>query len=190
MDHPPETEQGYTNPAYYLPAAEASAQTTYEDFILLESTQEGSTQTTDEDFILLVPRREVGTQTTWEDFKFLVEIQKSGNTSMSTSDGPADTSEAISAVWHGYNNICIASFCSFFCKICREEVPIKGKGLHDSEYACIVCEKKFQCKTLLEVHSIEHKNYFQTYCRVCNREILYDHKIENEENPFSSVAYA
>ncbi|GBO21596.1 hypothetical protein AVEN_261221-1 [Araneus ventricosus] len=83
MDHPPQTEQGYASPAYYVPAAEASAQTTYEDFILLESTQDGSTQTTDEDFILLEPTKEVGTQTTWEDFKFLVEIQESGNTSMS-----------------------------------------------------------------------------------------------------------
>ncbi|GBN42398.1 Zinc finger protein 235 [Araneus ventricosus] len=71
----------------------------------------------------------------------------------------------------------------FFCKICREEYPIKEKGFHDSEYACIVCEKKFQCKTLLEDHSIDHINYFYTYCRACNREI-YDHKIENEEKPF------
>ncbi|GBN70253.1 Gastrula zinc finger protein XlCGF46.1 [Araneus ventricosus] len=106
MDHPPETEQRYASPAYYVPAAEASAQTTYEDFILLESTQEGRTQTTDEEFILLEPTKEVGTQTKWEDFKFLAEIQKSGNTSMSTSDGSADTSEAISAIRHGYNNIC------------------------------------------------------------------------------------
>ncbi|GBO32006.1 Zinc finger protein 235 [Araneus ventricosus] len=72
----------------------------------------------------------------------------------------------------------------FLCKICREEYPIQEKGLHDNEYACAVCEKKFQCKTLLGDHSIEHKNYFHTYCRVCNREILYDHKNENEEKPF------
>ncbi|GBN85397.1 hypothetical protein AVEN_264945-1 [Araneus ventricosus] len=81
---------------------------------------------------------------------------------------------------HMHNQIHLPKF---FCKICREEYPIKEKGLHDSEYACIVCEKKFQCKTLLGDHSIEHENYFHTYCRVCNMEILYDHKIESEEKP-------
>ncbi|GBN42389.1 Zinc finger protein 267 [Araneus ventricosus] len=73
---------------------------------------------------------------------------------------------------------------NIFCKICREEYPIEENGFHNSEYTCMVCEEKFQCMTLLEEHTIEHKNYFHTYCRVCNREILYDHKNENVEKPF------
>ncbi|GBN36547.1 Zinc finger protein 235 [Araneus ventricosus] len=73
---------------------------------------------------------------------------------------------------------------NIFCKICREEYPIEENGFHNSEYTCMVCEEKFQCKTLLGDHSIEHKNYFHAYCRVCNRMIVYYHKIENAEKRF------
>ncbi|GBM56294.1 Zinc finger protein 225 [Araneus ventricosus] len=73
---------------------------------------------------------------------------------------------------------------NIFCKICREEYPIEENSFHNSEYTCMVCEEKFQCKTLLEDHSIEHKNHFRTYCRVCNRMIVNYHKIENAQKSF------
>ncbi|CAL1290832.1 unnamed protein product [Larinioides sclopetarius] len=71
------------------------------------------------------------------------------------------------------------------CKICEEDYNITEKDSHKSEFKCIACKKKFQCKALLEDHFIVHTEYFLTYCRVCNRK-LKEHQTENKKKLFFS----
>jgi len=97
---PPRSE----SPGYYVPAADASTQTTDEDFIFLEPTRDASTQTTDEDFILLKPTRDASTQTTEGDFELLAQIQSGINTSIVTSESSVDTSETVFSGFHEYKN--------------------------------------------------------------------------------------
>ncbi|CAL1279509.1 unnamed protein product [Larinioides sclopetarius] len=117
---PPRSE----SPGYYVPAADASTQTTDEDFIFLEPTRDASTQTTDEDFIFLEPTRDASTQTTDEDFillkpirdastqttegdfDLLAQIQSGRNISIGTLESSVDTSETVFSGFHENRNNC------------------------------------------------------------------------------------
>ncbi|GBN85396.1 hypothetical protein AVEN_264944-1 [Araneus ventricosus] len=48
------------------------------------------------------------------------------------------------------------------CNFCSKEYTLGDS--HDSEHTCNVCEKKFECKTLLDHQSVDHEEYFLTHC--------------------------